>query len=84
MNKILFILLISSTLLIARSDKSEDTKKFLKEFKEKYGYEWGSYGFNMDMEWEGKIDKMNPERRDDREEDDGRDGEPSSNGGKGS
>ncbi len=64
------------------SEREESNKKFKKEFKAKYGYEWGSYGFNMDSEWEGIVDTNNPEPPEEElEMDMDQNSEPSMNGG---
>ena len=63
-------------------EREKSNKKFRKEFKEKYGYEWGSYGFNMDSNWENIVDLQTPEPIEERDEIDDMDAEPSMNGGK--
>tara|TARA_B100001250_G_scaffold6816_1_gene5750 strand:- start:2031 stop:2285 length:255 start_codon:yes stop_codon:yes gene_type:complete len=63
------------------NEREESNKDFRKKFKAKYGYEWGSYGFNMDSEWEATVEKYQEERVQDRDEEMDMDGEPSMNGG---
>ena len=40
----------------AVNPKLSQKEIFLKEFEDKYGYEWGIYGFNEDSSWESLID----------------------------
>ena len=63
-------------------EREKSNKKFRKEFKKKYGYEWGAYGFNMDADWEATALDVYPERMVDRDDRDDMDAEPSMNGGK--
>ena len=80
-----YILILTISLGLAGSPLNEreiSNNKFRKDFKEKYGYKWGAYGFNMDSNWEGIVDDNSPERIDDRDDDFDGDAEPSMSGGK--
>ena len=78
----ILILLLSVGLAESPIDGREKSNKdFRKKFKAIYGYEWGSYGFNMDSEWEAVVEKSQEERVEDRDEEMDMDGEPSMNGG---
>ena len=62
---------------IHKLDHLEISKnKFHEEFKKKYGYEWGKYGFNIDSDWEKMIDKSFPEINNDQEQQEEIDAEP--------
>ena len=58
-----------------------EKERFLKEFKNKYGYEWGIYGFNEDSSWENLIDDR-PEISNDLDDGMEPDAEPSNSGQK--
>lgn len=65
----ILILLISVGLSETTLDeRKKSDREFRKKFKQQYGYEWGVYGFNVDSEWETSIDKLQPERAEERDE----------------
>jgi len=76
MNKLLIVLMgLGIVMSQSTVDRAEANKKFHKEFKKKYGYEWGAYGFNMDSNWETIVDDNQPEREDSMDGDSNEDAE---------